>query len=113
MQLDEMTQQNAALVEQASAASQSMAGQAKALNVMMEKFQVSKEMAASAAAAMSTAGESGANRKPARAATAAAGAERRAPERPWNAGDKKPLAVVKTRPKVGGATGTDSEWKEF
>jgi methyl-accepting chemotaxis protein len=114
MQLDEMTQQNAALVEQASAASQSMAGQAKALNVMMDKFQVSKEMAAAAASAMSSAGEGGANRAAAHSAAPAAKIERRAPERPWNGGDKKSAAPLKARvSKAGGATGTDSEWKEF
>jgi methyl-accepting chemotaxis protein len=50
VQLDEMTQQNAALVEQASAASQSMADQAKALNQMMERYRVSAQAAAAAAA---------------------------------------------------------------
>jgi methyl-accepting chemotaxis protein len=38
IQMDEMTQQNAALVEQATAASQSMADQARDLTVMMEKY---------------------------------------------------------------------------
>jgi methyl-accepting chemotaxis protein len=40
MQLDELTQQNAALVEQASAASQSMADQARALNQAMSRYRV-------------------------------------------------------------------------
>jgi methyl-accepting chemotaxis protein len=40
MQLDELTQQNAALVEQASAASQSMAEQARTLNGTMQKYRV-------------------------------------------------------------------------
>jgi methyl-accepting chemotaxis protein len=39
-QMDEMTQQNAALVEQASAASNSMAEQARSLNDTMSRFQV-------------------------------------------------------------------------
>ena len=38
MQMDEMTQQNAALVEQATAASHSMADQARSLNEMMSKY---------------------------------------------------------------------------
>jgi methyl-accepting chemotaxis protein len=46
VQLDEMTQQNAALVEQASAASQSMADQARGLSEMMERYQVSAQAAA-------------------------------------------------------------------
>jgi methyl-accepting chemotaxis protein len=40
MQMDEMTQQNAALVEQATAASQSMAGQARNLNAIMAGYRV-------------------------------------------------------------------------
>jgi methyl-accepting chemotaxis protein len=41
MQMDEMTQQNAALVEQASAASQAMAQQAKTLADMMSRYRIS------------------------------------------------------------------------
>ena len=41
MQLDELTQQNAALVEEASAASQSMADQARGLNETMAGYTVS------------------------------------------------------------------------
>ncbi len=40
MQLDELTQQNAALVEQASAASQSVSDQARGLNESMRRYQV-------------------------------------------------------------------------
>ena len=40
MQMDEMTQQNAALVEQATAASKSMAEQASELNSLMERYRV-------------------------------------------------------------------------
>jgi methyl-accepting chemotaxis protein len=40
MQMDETTQQNAALVEQASAASKSMADQARALNELMSRYHV-------------------------------------------------------------------------
>jgi methyl-accepting chemotaxis protein len=42
MQLDELTQQNAALVEQASAASQSMAEQARGLNDSMTRFRLER-----------------------------------------------------------------------
>jgi methyl-accepting chemotaxis protein len=45
MQLDELTQQNAALVEQASAASQSMAEQARTLNDSMARYQVGQHLA--------------------------------------------------------------------
>ena len=53
MQLDELTQQNAALVEQASAASQAMAEQARDLNTSMSRYQVNAT-AADAAAPVST-----------------------------------------------------------
>ena len=42
-QMDQMTQQNAALVEQASAASESMAEQARAMNDMLTFFKVSQQ----------------------------------------------------------------------
>jgi methyl-accepting chemotaxis protein len=45
MQMDEMTQQNAALVEQSTAASQSMAEQARTLNQTMERYRVDGEIA--------------------------------------------------------------------
>src|SRR6266702_4476212 len=45
MQMDEMTQQNAALVEEATAASQSMADQARDLTKMMDRFQVGESTA--------------------------------------------------------------------
>ncbi|MBV8805839.1 MAG: hypothetical protein JO042_12345 [Sinobacteraceae bacterium] len=42
VQMDEMTQQNAALVEQATAASQSMAEQARELTNMMSRYRTSE-----------------------------------------------------------------------
>src|ERR1700758_3726128 len=47
MQMDELTQQNAALVEQATAASQAMAEQVRGLNQMLDRYRV-KEMIESA-----------------------------------------------------------------
>jgi len=44
MQMDELTQQNAALVEQATAASQGMADQARELNEMMGRYRVRRTM---------------------------------------------------------------------
>ena len=49
MQLDELTQQNAALVEQASAASQAMAEQARDLNSSMARYQVNDSCGRAAA----------------------------------------------------------------
>ena len=52
MQMDEMTQQNAALVEESTAASQSMATQARALSQTMERYRVG-ESASNTAVSMS------------------------------------------------------------
>ena len=77
MQMDELTQQNAALVEEATAASQAMAEQVRGLNDMLARFQVATgDMGMPAPARVATAS------KP--AATAAPGrAERRGGNRPW------------------------------
>ena len=63
MQMDEMTQQNAALVEQAAAASESMSEQARGMNTLMAFFQL---------------GEA--------AAPVIASGDRRSGQRPWSAG---------------------------
>jgi methyl-accepting chemotaxis protein len=105
MQMDDMTQQNAALVEQATAASQSVADQARDLTTMMEKYQVD---------------DSGARAPQTRAAPAVL-AERRSPKRPFagkRAVSKAPAArgqpaeVPVARPKAG-ANGNDADWREF
>jgi methyl-accepting chemotaxis protein len=56
MQLDELTQQNAALVEEAFAASQSMAEQAGSLNESMAHYAISGGGAAAAVPARRMAG---------------------------------------------------------
>ena len=55
MQMDELTQQNAALVEQATAASQAMAGQVRELNEMLGRYDTGTESAAAAAPQQSAA----------------------------------------------------------
>jgi methyl-accepting chemotaxis protein len=50
MQMDEMTQQNAALVEAATASSQAMADQARQLNEILSRYQVDTLLATGAAA---------------------------------------------------------------
>ncbi len=100
VQLDEMTQQNAALVEQASAASQSMADQAKGLSQMMERYQVSAQAAAAAAAQASTRRGAVAAKKA--AAPAAATAVRSA----------APVKAAR-KPAVKAATGGSDDWTEF
>jgi hypothetical protein len=48
--MDELTQQNAALVEEATAASQAMAGQVRELNDMLARYDVGTAAAAAPAA---------------------------------------------------------------
>ena len=110
MQMDEITQQNAALVEEAAAASQAMVEQAQALNGMIAGYQVGAEEHAPSAPL-----KSGVVDK--------AAAERRKPARPWT----KPAArTADARAQASGAAlhvpaarkaaasgGKDDEWKEF
>ena len=118
MQLDEMTQQNAALVEQATAASQSMAEQAHGLSDMMAHYRVSEAQtdAANSAASAASAGRT----RAAPAAAAPTAAERRAGARPWSKHAAKPgtekLAPAtppKAKAAVAAHNGTDQEWKQF
>jgi methyl-accepting chemotaxis protein len=89
MHLDEMTQQNAALVEQASAATQSMAEQARGLNQSMQHYRV--------------------NDAPAAAASVTTG-ERRHAGRPWT--QPQPAQVPPPATKTNGGT-DEVVWKEF
>jgi methyl-accepting chemotaxis protein len=128
MQMDELTQQNAALVEEATAASQAMAEQVRGLNQMLDRYRVNDmiETARNYSAPAATVA-------PARA-QAATRAERRGSHRPW--GDRSKagagtadlaaarkvsrgngtLAAINA-PGTLGAQGSDaksdSEWREF
>jgi len=93
-QMDEMTQQNAALVEEAAAASESMGEQAGNLSKMVGFF------------------------KTGQSAASYAGPERRKSERPWaeQATTKvQPQKPVSTTRSAKAATGSadESEWEEF
>jgi methyl-accepting chemotaxis protein len=92
--MDEMTQQNAALVEQATAASQAMAEGAGELNRMMERFTLPGAAAPAAAGAPAT-------------TAAPASAERRGPQRAWSGKGKD--AVERPQPKVAAG----GEWQDF
>jgi methyl-accepting chemotaxis protein len=123
MQMDEMTQQNAALVEQATAASHSMADQARALSRMMERYRLDESQAARAPGITSVPGITDAP-----VTTAAPGGrparklERRGPNRPF-AGAGKPRNSVKVASAasvpaaaastIGAISPADSEWTEF
>jgi methyl-accepting chemotaxis protein len=112
MQMDELTQQNAALVEQATAASQAMAEQARELNEMMARYVV--DAAAEAAMTMRS--------KPVVKSEAASQprAERRSAKRPWSDRTTKAAApapaaspqVAEPAPRKV-ANGSDSDWTEF
>jgi methyl-accepting chemotaxis protein len=94
MQMDEMTQQNAALVEEATAASQAMAEGAGELNRMMERFTLPGAKAPAAAGAPAT-------------VAVLPGAERRGPQRAWNGKGKD--AVERPQPKAAAG----GEWQDF
>lgn len=106
MQLDETTQQNAALVEQASAASQAMAEQARALNQLLARYQVAEQSGVAASVAKAAP-------EPTPKVGAPGGVERRGPGRPWSGAEKKPAATAKPKAPAPAATGTDPDWKEF
>jgi methyl-accepting chemotaxis protein len=117
MQLDELTQQNAALVEEASAASQAMAEQARGLNDALAKYSVddSRRVETSRASpAHRSPADAGA---PAPAASGSAapprGVERRKAARPWSNTKARPPAPA-AKPAASPASGThDDVWKEF
>ena len=104
MQMDELTQQNAALVEQATAASQAMAEQVRGLNQMLDRHRV-KEMIESARSYAAPA-----------AATAATRTERRSSgNRPWaskEAARKRANGAVAAAVVVEDVK-NDNEWREF
>jgi len=131
MQMDELTQQNAALVEEATAASQAMAEQVRGLNEMLARFQVGMADIASPVAPVAAAPKAHAA-KPAAAAAASPRVERRSANRPWAArgGAAKaakqkpsaepvrtvavpPAAAARGNGAVGSGDAGDSEWQEF
>jgi len=130
MQMDELTQQNAALVEQATAASQNMTTEASGLNEMMGRYDLGGVAAgnsglgsvANAPVARKIVEPSGA----ASAKEVALGvkAERRKATRPWSNRANKSQPAAAPRPEAAAASptrvaaqadaGKDSnEWQEF
>jgi methyl-accepting chemotaxis protein len=132
MQMDELTQQNAALVEEATAASQAMAQQAGELNQMMVRYELAE--------ALVRAASSGANAQSDRAGSGSGDGqtERRRAHRPWSEGARRAAAAggspAGARGNDAGAqrgepsarqsaavrahsealsNGTDSDWQEF
>ena len=120
MQMDELTQQNAALVEEATAASQAMAEQVRGLNEMLARYQVMDGGASGSY--MSSAHASGTE-----ATARAAGAvrpERRGADRPWAGKAVKSKAAAQAAANVTGSparkavaqatgNGAETDWREF
>jgi methyl-accepting chemotaxis protein len=98
--MDDVTQQNAALVEEASAAAQALTEQASNLTQLISRYRVGEGSSAEAprAAARPT------------AVAAAPAVERRAATRPLT-GKKRPVAVVAAPARAAGAAA--EEWKDF
>src|SRR6185437_6644088 len=140
MQMDELTQQNAALVEQATATSQGMTTEAGNLNEMMARYDfagvaavgngmASTGLSASSATATATKAHATHDASGDSRGTASAGgksptgrAERRKASRPWSNRTNKPAAAPRPEAAVASATrapvvaeaGKDSsEWQEF
>jgi hypothetical protein len=115
MQMDELTQQNAALVEQATAASQAMAEQVRGLNEMLARYRVVEgALMANTYIAAAPASGTAVSR-----ADTPARAERRGANRPWagkQTGSATAVADVSpARLAVARATGNgaDTDWREF
>jgi methyl-accepting chemotaxis protein len=120
MQMDGTTQQNAALVEQAAAASESIVGQAGHLAALVARWDVAD---VNARETLKPAG------KPAAKPVMPPPAERRSAKRPWKQAAKPPAkapaATPATTPASAPATaqtlparrstaaGSDGGWKEF
>jgi len=109
MQMDEATQQNAALVEQAAAASQSIVSRATALNDLIAQYDIGEVVRATAV-------------KPRRASAAPKPTERRDSKRPWTrplksamppASDAPVGQAPATRKAAGSGASADAEWTQF
>jgi len=117
MQMDELTQQNAALVEEATAASQAMAEQVRGLNQMLDRYRVNDMIEGAKSFGAPTATST--------PAAQGGRAERRSAQRPWSDKSKSAARVEAAAQRSARATGThgaapaasepkgDSEWREF
>src|SRR5882672_4472590 len=98
--MDSVTQQNAALVEQASAAAHTLTEQAANLTELIARYRLDKGTVA--APMLPTAGSS----------AAASAVERRAANRPFR-GKKEPTPRAKQPPERQVESGDDEVWQEF
>jgi methyl-accepting chemotaxis protein-1 (serine sensor receptor) len=95
MQMDTTTQQNAALVEEAAAASQAIVEQAQALNGLVARYNVGDAQAFAAK-------------------SSSAPVERRSKDRPWSSGSKTPTEKsAAPAPARKAVANNSAEWNEF
>ncbi len=106
--MDELTQQNAALVEEATAASQSLADQSRDLNQLMERYNTG----ASERPAVTRRSESASSRHKAPAAASKTKTDSKRRSAGARAASVGTAAVAATIP-VRKASGDDGEWQEF
>jgi methyl-accepting chemotaxis protein len=100
MQMDQTTQQNAALVEEAAASSQAIVEQAQALSAMIARYEVGDDAHVARAHARTSATATAP--QPVRV-------ERRSANRPWS----KPAVKQGAAAPQAAISGDDSEWTEF
>jgi uncharacterized phage infection (PIP) family protein YhgE len=101
--MDDVTQQNAALVEEASAAAQALTEQASNLTQLISRYRVGEGSADQAPHAAP---------RPAPSPAAAPAVERRAPNRPMT-GKKRPAAVPAAPARAANGAAAAEEWKDF
>jgi methyl-accepting chemotaxis protein len=107
--MDDVTQQNAALVEEASAAAQALTEQASSLTQLIARYRVGEGAQTGEGATQDV---PHATARPATAAAAPRRVERRAPNRPMT-GKKRPVAASIIAVPVRAAAGDDEQWKDF
>ena len=123
MQMDELTQQNAALVEEATAASQSLAEQSRDLNQLMARYSTGSAERTRSAVTPRTAPAKAPTAEPrrtSRASKAQADAQRRHTgarttpvATPAAKSARQAIADIATTASVRKASGDDGEWQEF
>jgi len=106
--LDQMTQQNAALVEESAAAAESLKDQAHRMTSVVASFQLGGHVSAPAARVASRPAATATSPKPApaRAAAPKAAAPKAAPR-------AAPAAAAPASPQPAATTSSDSDWESF
>lgn len=106
--MDEVTQRNAAMVEEGTAAAQSLREEARNLDEMMAKFEIGEN---------SVVAQRPTEHRPESATRlVASSAARRSSTRPWSKGSatrSTPISAPATTPARTGTDDTKSEWKDF